>query len=291
MLRGRSNRRPSANPMELMEIVTPRTNSAVITPAENLFAAISLPEPFGLEIAATHTARWFLARAAGTAMRQHLEAQLAVAYPQAHLRRLDIERYPGLEPARAGPGEQIAACTLVLRGPRYLPIRTFRDPEVDAAHNAQADPVLGIPDERRAFPGAERARHRWPVSPQTLKSAIDRLNSDADGYEGGLHPAAKVATVWQEVVIGAQHPGHLPEALSAMNIDDHILAQLEYDAFARAEALGRSLIVKAASRGWLTDDEAVRLVHEGVDRGMRSVKHQMHVAKFPVHRDLAGFDF
>ena len=30
---------------------------------------------------------------------------------------------------------------------------------------------------------------------------------------------------------------------------------------------------------------------EAVDRGMRSVKHQMHVAKFPVHRDLAGFDF
>jgi DNA replication protein DnaC len=30
---------------------------------------------------------------------------------------------------------------------------------------------------------------------------------------------------------------------------------------------------------------------ESVDRGMRSVKHQMHTAKFPVHRDLAGFDF
>ena len=24
---------------------------------------------------------------------------------------------------------------------------------------------------------------------------------------------------------------------------------------------------------------------------MRSVSHQMHAAKFPVHRDLAGFDF
>lgn len=24
---------------------------------------------------------------------------------------------------------------------------------------------------------------------------------------------------------------------------------------------------------------------------MRSVNHQMHAAKFPVHRDLAGFDF
>lgn len=27
---------------------------------------------------------------------------------------------------------------------------------------------------------------------------------------------------------------------------------------------------------------------EGVDRAMRSVSHQMHAAKFPVHRDLAG---
>jgi len=30
---------------------------------------------------------------------------------------------------------------------------------------------------------------------------------------------------------------------------------------------------------------------ESVDRSMRSVSHQMHAARFPVHRDLAGFDF
>lgn len=30
---------------------------------------------------------------------------------------------------------------------------------------------------------------------------------------------------------------------------------------------------------------------ETADRAMRSVSHQMHTAKFPVHRDLAGFDF
>ena len=30
---------------------------------------------------------------------------------------------------------------------------------------------------------------------------------------------------------------------------------------------------------------------EHTDRAMRSVSHQMHTAKFPVHRDLAGFDF
>jgi DNA replication protein DnaC len=30
---------------------------------------------------------------------------------------------------------------------------------------------------------------------------------------------------------------------------------------------------------------------ETTDRAMRSVRHQMHAARFPVHRDLAGFDF
>ena len=30
---------------------------------------------------------------------------------------------------------------------------------------------------------------------------------------------------------------------------------------------------------------------EDVDRDMRSIAHQMKAARFPVHRDLAGFDF
>jgi hypothetical protein len=30
---------------------------------------------------------------------------------------------------------------------------------------------------------------------------------------------------------------------------------------------------------------------EDVDRGMRSIAHQMKAARFPVHRDLARFDF
>jgi hypothetical protein len=29
----------------------------------------------------------------------------------------------------------------------------------------------------------------------------------------------------------------------------------------------------------------------GTDRALRSVNYQMHAAKFPAHRDLAGFDF
>jgi len=127
-----------------VEIVTPRANAAVITPAENLFAAISLPESFSFEIVGTGSARWFLARANSTAMRRHLETQLAVAYPQAELRPLEIERYPGLDPAWTRPEEQVVSCSLVLRAPPYLPLRTFLDSEVEAGHNAQADPVLGI---------------------------------------------------------------------------------------------------------------------------------------------------
>src|SRR5688572_16894302 len=73
---------PAGGTPELVEIVTPRTNAAAFTPAENLFAAVSLPEPFSLEIAATRDARWFLVRTATAAMRAHLEEQLGVAYPQ-----------------------------------------------------------------------------------------------------------------------------------------------------------------------------------------------------------------
>ena len=42
------------------------------------------------------------------------------------------------------------------------------------------------------------------------------------------------------------------------------------------------------SSRWLIED---LLQAEATDRAMRSVSHQMHVAKFPVHPDLAGFDF
>jgi DNA replication protein DnaC len=42
------------------------------------------------------------------------------------------------------------------------------------------------------------------------------------------------------------------------------------------------------SARWLVEH---LLQSEHTDRAMRSVSYQMHAAKFPVHRDLAGFDF
>ena len=68
------------------------------------------------------------------------------------------------------------------------------------------------------------------------------------------------------------------------------LKQLRLHGMAAAWA---DLVEQGSSAGldsarWLVEH---LLQAEGTDRAMRSVRHQMHVAKFPVHRDLAGFDF
>ncbi|MGH8335421.1 MAG: ATP-binding protein, partial [Gammaproteobacteria bacterium] len=50
-------------------------------------------------------------------------------------------------------------------------------------------------------------------------------------------------------------------------------------------ALGESGI---ATSKWLIEH---LLQAEHTDRAMRSISHQMKAARFPIHRDLAGFDF
>jgi len=54
-----------------------------------------------------------------------------------------------------------------------------------------------------------------------------------------------------------------------------------------ADLQGQDDSALAASR-WLVEH---LLQAEHTDRAMRSVSHQMFAAKFPLHRDLAGFDF
>lgn len=155
----------AAGSSELVEVVTPRTNTAVMTPVENLLAAVSRPAPFSLEIAATTEARWFLARATSPAMRRHLVDLLGVAYPQAELRLLDLTRYPGLDPARLGAGEQVASRVFALRGPPYLPLRLFRESDVDAGRATQADPILGILGAMGNLPPGWRALSQLILRP------------------------------------------------------------------------------------------------------------------------------
>src|SRR5262245_9590825 len=97
--------------VQLLEAITPRTNVASLTAAENLLASVSLRESFALEIAATHEARRFLVRAASASMREHLAGQLGATYPQAAVRTID----PARDPARVAGDEQMLTCVLALR--------------------------------------------------------------------------------------------------------------------------------------------------------------------------------
>jgi len=163
--RERGPRPPAPIGYQLLEVVAPRTNTAIITPAEHLLAAIALDEPFSLEIAVTRHLRRFLVRTASERMRHHLEGQLGAAYPQAEIRPVDVEWDAGSDPAHCGSGEQAGACVLVLRGPAYLPIRMFRDADVDAARAAQADPVLGILGSLVDIPPGWRALSQLVLRP------------------------------------------------------------------------------------------------------------------------------
>jgi len=162
---GRKRAQLPVDEPHLVEIVTPRTSTATITPAENLLAAISLAEPFSLEIAATRQSRRFLVRTGSEAMHGHVQQQLGAAYPQAELRQVNLDPSLGLDPAYIAVDEQVAACVLTLRGPQYLPIRTFRDVDVDAERAAQADPVLGILGALGDLPPGWRAMSQLVLQP------------------------------------------------------------------------------------------------------------------------------
>ena len=57
---------------------------------------------------------------------------------------------------------------------------------------------------------------------------------------------------------------------------------------AYAELIQNGGGLKLDSSHWLIEH---LIDAEHTDRAMRSIRHQMHAARFPIHRDLAGFDF
>jgi len=148
----RRNRRVARSPAEqLLEVVTPRTNAALISPAENVCGALALHTaapgggPVALEMVGDGERSRFLVRTDTKAQQAQLRGQVAAAYPQAALRSLEPASLPGGDPLRVGPHEQLAGYTMELRAGDHLPIRTFGDRDMDAdAGAAQADPVLGV---------------------------------------------------------------------------------------------------------------------------------------------------
>lgn len=171
------------SPGELLEIVTPRTNTARIGPADNLFRSLGASAWVGTEIASGAGGCRFLVRLPGGTPRRTVPGQLIAAYPQAELRTVKAED----DPAQVGPDEQVVACTLQLAHPVYLPVRMFQDRDLDAPSASQADPILGIVAALNGLPQGWRG-----ISQMVVRSAPDGWSA---GYAAlALEPRETMST-------------------------------------------------------------------------------------------------
>ena len=119
---------------KLMTITPPRTGERTMLGVENLLSSIAIPEPFSLEIVGDSGGVSLLARCRdGSFVRQ----QVGGRYPQAKVDEVSQED----DPLRLSEGEQAYSMSLRLKGPEYLPLRTFRD---DDLLDPGSDPLISI---------------------------------------------------------------------------------------------------------------------------------------------------
>src|SRR5262245_51449176 len=105
----------------VIEIVSPRTNTALLSAAEHLFAGLTYQGSYhegrrvALEIAADANSRRFLARCSSSEDALRLNGLFSSAYPQAELRSFQSATFPTGDPAALQLDEQVAVCTLELQ--------------------------------------------------------------------------------------------------------------------------------------------------------------------------------
>ena len=169
----------------LMAITPPRTGERTMLGVENLLSSIAVPEPFSLEIAGDSGGVTLLVRCReGSFVRQ----QLGVHYPQARVNDVSLEE----DPLRLRGGEQAWSMDLLLRGPEYLPMRTFRD---DDLLDRGSDPLSDLeegervvtrlrllslgPEWSRGYQEKANPRPTYDpnTSPSTAQGRIDRTNA------------------------------------------------------------------------------------------------------------------
>ena len=191
----------------VLELVSPRTNTARLSSAERLFGTL-LPrgeraaDPVSLEIVGDSERRRFLVRTTSASALRHVAGQLGGAYPQAVFRQFQSATFPTGDPIQVGPDEQVVIATLRLHAGDHLPLRTFEDRELDAhGDSAQSDPVLGILGALTDLPRAWRALcqlvvlapapHDWARAHQRL--ALERPLEQERRTDGGPSPIGPLA--------------------------------------------------------------------------------------------------
>ena len=165
----------------LMTITPPRTGERTMLGVENLLGSIAIPEPFSLEIVGDSDGVSLLARCKdGSYVRQ----QVGGRYPQATVNELSPEE----DPLRLSEGEQAYSMSLRLRGPEYLPLRTFRD---DDLLDPGSDPLISVIGSLSDLEEGERlvARLRLlSLGPDWSSSHQEKANPKA-AYDTNTSPS------------------------------------------------------------------------------------------------------
>ena len=120
--------------MRLIRVTSERTGERSLSGVETFLSSIAVPEPFSLEMAGDSAGVTLLARCReGSFVKQ----QLGAFYPQARVNEVPPED----DPLRLAEGEQAWSMNLRLRGPEYLPLRTFKD---DDLREPGSDPLISL---------------------------------------------------------------------------------------------------------------------------------------------------
>ncbi len=200
----RTTKQPETN---MFEIITPRTNAATLTAAEHLLAALASRHPLSLEIWATSLSRHFLIRPSSGVTAQDVHTRLGAAYPQADLRPVEGDHPLGDEGLRVKPTERVAAYSLVLQEPPYLPLRTFHDDDLRPDRPAQADPLLPVLAALANLPDGWRAVSQLVLSPASphWSKPYRRMSIEPPLYQErmGQEAATETGSVSAQLILGA----------------------------------------------------------------------------------------
>ena len=131
---------PVGDGSKLSSVLVPRASSTrEIAVLETAMQGLALDarHPVALELAATSTSRQFLLRATSTLAQQHLAAQVQARYPQASIQPVATED----DPLQVRAGEAVSVVELRPGAAAYLPLRNWRERELD---QEGADPLLGV---------------------------------------------------------------------------------------------------------------------------------------------------
>ena len=171
----------------LMAITPPRTGERTLLGVENLLTSVAVPEPFSLEIAGDADGVTLLTRSReGSYARQ----QLGVHYPQARVNELSAED----DPLRLREGEKAWSMDLRLRGPGYLPIRTFGD---DDLLDQGSDPLISVIGSLSDLEEGERLVSRIKLAslgPDWSSQHLEKTNPKP-AYDPNTSPATAQARI------------------------------------------------------------------------------------------------